>query len=352
MKEVITEILKMAVNAPSGDNSQPWRFEVSNDEIKVFNVPEKDTSLYNYNQNASLIALGGLVENIKIALSRYGYISSIDLLPEGSGSNLVAVLSLEMSKRFNDPLYSYIQERVSNRKVYKIEVLSVDHKRELLKTGSSLADISIKLVDDREEIEKLANAVSVNERIVLENKQLHSFLFSHITWSEKEDRNKKGFFIKTLELKGPQILTFKLLRHWKILKILNKIGVSVLVSRENAKLYKQSSAFIAIIANDDSSVSFLKSGMLMQKFWLTATKLRLGVQPVTGVLFLHHRIKIGDRELHNKHITLVESAYSKIDSIFGANGKPITMMFRVGYADRASFKCLRREPEIRFLNSI
>lgn len=346
----IKKIIDYAVWAPSGDNSQPWRFEIVNNEVRVFNVPERDTSLYNYNYNASLVALGGLIENIKIVSSHFGYTALINISPSTVNSNLITTISLTKGNLSENSLFPFIKGRISNRKPYDIRALSKKHKEEILQVGKVSSDISIKLVDDREQIEKLATAASINEKVVLENKKLHEFLFRHITWSEAEDARKKGFFIKTLELKGPQAVAFKLLSHWKILVLLNKIGVSDLVSRENAKVYKRSGAFVAIIANNSSPASFLASGMLMQRFWLSATKVGLGVQPLTGVLFLCHRIKSGiDHELHPFHSTLVTNAYSTAENIFKTDGKPITMMFRVGYAKIPSAKCLRREPDVRFL---
>lgn len=63
--EDIKKILEAAVQAPSGDNSQPWRFEIRDrdGEIRIFNIPERDKSLYNYGQMASCVAHGALIEN-------------------------------------------------------------------------------------------------------------------------------------------------------------------------------------------------------------------------------------------------------------------------------------------------
>lgn len=349
MEDLIKQILDCAIWAPSGDNSQPWRFEVKDNEIRVFNVPERDDSLYNYKQNGSLVALGALIENIKIISPYYGYASSANLSQKSTNSNLVAIVSLEKSKRFSDPLYPYIKERVSNRKPYEVRTLSTVEKQSLLQNDSSITDVSIKLVDNRGGVEALADAVSVNEKVVLENKKLHDHLFHNITWSEEEDEQKRAFFIKTLELRGPQAVGFKLCRHWPTLKLLNKIGVSNMVSRDNAKLYRQSGAFVAIVASDTSGLSFLQSGVVMQRFWLTATTVGLSVQPVTGVLFLRHRIKANGGELSQNHVALIETAYAKIAEIFEANEQPIAMMFRVGHAGTPTAKCLRREPEIKFL---
>ena len=63
----IKKILEAAVHAPSGENCQPWRFEIRGDEIGVFNLPKKDQSLYNEGQMASYVAHGALIENILIA---------------------------------------------------------------------------------------------------------------------------------------------------------------------------------------------------------------------------------------------------------------------------------------------
>lgn len=58
--QIIKQILEAAVRAPSGDNVQPWEFEVSKNftQINLYNLPEMDDSYYNYNQMASYIAHG------------------------------------------------------------------------------------------------------------------------------------------------------------------------------------------------------------------------------------------------------------------------------------------------------
>ncbi|MEK7650048.1 MAG: nitroreductase family protein [Patescibacteria group bacterium] len=349
MREDVEKILNIAIWAPSGDNSQPWRFEVLGGQINVLNVPTKDTSLYNHNQRASLVACGALVENIKIAASHFGYEVSISLFPGGYDSDLVATIFLVQKHQNSNFLYSWITKRVSNRKPYKTDRLTDDEKSELISAASSFGDIRILIADDRGLIAMLADAASVNERVVLENKKLRQFLFDHITWSTKEDIEKKGFFVKTLELKGAQIIGFRLFRYQFFVRILNKLGISRLVSRDNAKLYKQSGVIVAITAPSDSPQSYLKSGMAMQRFWLTATEMNLGVQPLTGIGFLYFRIKSGGKEIAPHHAELIQTAYMQIAKGFGVTSDVITMMFRVGRADRPSAKCLRKKPNIAWL---
>jgi len=95
-KEIINKILEAAVRAPSGDNVQPWEFKVSEGytRIDLYNLPEKDNSYYNYNQLASYIAHGAVIENIAIASGHLGYKAEINLFPDDGRLNLVASIEL------------------------------------------------------------------------------------------------------------------------------------------------------------------------------------------------------------------------------------------------------------------
>ena len=106
-KEIILNILKAAVRAPSGDNSQPWRFEVSNNNnIKIYNLPEKDNPIFNYKQRGSHIAHGALIENIIIAAKENGMNVKVNLFPQGTSSDFIAEIDLLPDQSIKkDPLF-------------------------------------------------------------------------------------------------------------------------------------------------------------------------------------------------------------------------------------------------------
>ncbi|MDP3028969.1 MAG: nitroreductase family protein, partial [Deltaproteobacteria bacterium] len=66
-KDIIFKIVEAGTWAPSGDNCQPWRFTWNGQKLLLFNVLERDTSIYNSRQRASLIAHGAVLENMDIA---------------------------------------------------------------------------------------------------------------------------------------------------------------------------------------------------------------------------------------------------------------------------------------------
>ena len=61
----IRQILESGIQAPSGENSQPWRFKRERngdvERVWLFNRPEADQSLYNYEQSGSYVAHGALL---------------------------------------------------------------------------------------------------------------------------------------------------------------------------------------------------------------------------------------------------------------------------------------------------
>lgn len=354
MKEDIRKILEKAVWAPSGDNSQPWKFVIQNNTISVFNVPENDNKYYNYKQNASYIAHGGLIENINIACSFYGYKINIQLFPKKEDKNLVSIINLEKSDKTNkDSLYDFIESRCSNRKAYKEGEVSIGDKNSIEKAQDEIGlgeYGKVLCINGKDSVKKIAEAVTVNELTVLETKGLHDAFFSEIVWTEKEEREKRmGLYLKSLELNPPQRVGFKLYKSWGVADFLNKLGMARFVARDNAKLYSKSSAMCAVVLSSIGPENMIRAGRISQRFWLRATQLGLSVQPITGTLFLMHRIRENETlDISNHHIDLIKQSFNKIKEIF--NSDNLVMLFRIGYNGKPSARSSRRPPNIVFEN--
>ncbi|MDE2031028.1 MAG: hypothetical protein KGI58_02075 [Patescibacteria group bacterium] len=344
MEQDLIKIINISIYAPSGDNSQPWNFKIKNNSIFVYNISERDRSLYNFNNNAALIAIGGLLTNIRIAASHFNYTVEIKII---NNNNLVAECNFKKDNINEDELFLYIKTRQTNRKPYKQKTPDKNIFKQLL-IANIYEHLKIEIVTESNLITRIADACSVNEQIVLENKKLHDFLFNHITWTNKEDMIKKGFYIKTLELNGPQAVVFKLLKSWRINSFFNKIGISKFIAKENAKLYSESGAMIAITSNIIDNKIFIETGMLMQRLWLIATKHELYMQPLTGITFLKNTINSSDgiKEFNSEHLKLIESSYKKIKNIFNNNDEHINFIFRVGYAEKPTAGTRRLNAEI------
>ena len=69
----IRSILELARWAPSGDNTQPWRFEIVSDrEILVHGYDTRDSCVYDLDGCASQLSHGALLETLSLAATRFG----------------------------------------------------------------------------------------------------------------------------------------------------------------------------------------------------------------------------------------------------------------------------------------
>lgn len=339
----IKKILESAILAPSGDNCQPWSLIVKGNQINIINLSERDTSLFNFCQRASLIAHGALIENILIASSASGYNIKLRPFPDNLNPNLIATVELEKSEVRDESLYPYITQRATNRKPYKSIPLTAKQRNTLLNTSSVFANAGVKLVEELDRKAFIAEAIALTDRLVFENPYLHSFLFEHIRWTEEEAlKTRDGLYIKTLELSAPQAIGFRLLKNWSILQTLNKFGLSKIAAKQAEKLCLSASAIGIIIVDGNTDEDFLTGGRLVQRLWLEATRMGLAFQPMTGLTFLIQRVLAKEtKEISTEHIRLIMNAFDSIVSAFNLSKESMVMLFRIGHSSPPAARSLR-----------
>jgi nitroreductase len=337
------EILDSAILAPSGDNSQPWRFAIHDNRIDVFNLPARDTSLFNYRQRASLVAHGALVENMLIASSALGYETKLAIFPDRANPNLVATIELEESAAGDEPLYPFITQRTTNRKLYKPLPLTDAQRQSLVNSSKAVGAGEVRLVESEGEKRTVAKVIGLNDRLVFENRYLHAFLFDHIRWSDAEARQTKdGLDIKTLELAPPDALAFRLFKNYSLLQALNLFGVSKLVGKNAEKLAMSASAICAITMSGSKADDYLAAGRVLQRVWLEATRLGLSFQIMTGITFLMQRVADGEIGLLSpEQVTLIGEARRRLTGAFNLTNETVMLMFRVGRNSSPSARSLR-----------
>ncbi|MEK7460250.1 MAG: nitroreductase family protein [Patescibacteria group bacterium] len=351
MKETIKKILEYAVYAPSGDNSQPWRFVVKGNKIFQYNLPFEDNIYLNYQQSGSYVSHGAVIENIFIASSHFGYATNVELFPENSEQDLVAILDLQEANISIDPEFECIKSRCVNRRPYDsreigkelLESIKASIKKEFDFQGLSF-------ITDRGSIKEVGVAATVMERIALRNPVIHKLFFSGIIWTDKEHRQKKkGLYIKTLELPLPVQYLFRLFKHWPVMSFLGRIGFPEKAANGNAEINAKSAAFGIITTKQSSPKDFILAGRVMQRIWLKTTSLGLSLQPVTGLLFLAHRVKDNQTEgLSLIQTEMIKDGISVIEKKFSLKDEIPIMMFRIGYAKKPTANSFRMEPKVIF----
>jgi len=345
MENDLIKIIEASINAPSGSNSQPWKFRIQKNIVDVIAEPEKDHPILNFRNRGTLIAHGALIENIILSALEFGYEARVVLFPE---KNITGRITFSKRQKRGNVLFSAIRFRKTNRKPYLKTKLTQNEKEQLFKSENELDGGKISFVEEEGVLSKIGKLVSFNDLVMLENRQLHKLFFNEIVWTKSEqERKKAGLYLKTMELKFPQEKALKIFKYWPIMKWLNKLGLARKIASDNARIYS-SASLSAIIMVENTDEMFLKAGRLLERIWLKATNMGLSLQLITGVIFLKQRIDAGETNIFSQeHISLVRDSYNDLVNIFKVpRDKIIAVLFRIGKADPPTDISSKRKPVI------
>lgn len=347
MDERIRTIIEAGTRAPSGDNCQPWRFQVADNRIDLFDVPERDTSLYNYKQRASLVAHGACIENMLIAAGHFGFATQVHYFPEPGNDLHVARITLSQTDIRHDLLYSAIPERTINRKKYTGADLSHEQSESLTSAGQGVSETKLVLHMDKHHISVAADVAGFSDRLVFENPSLHGFLFDHIRWSpEQALQSRDGMDILTLELAPQDRLFFPILKYFAFVRFIARFGATKLIAANAHKLMMSASAIGIISIEDNTPEAWIRAGRLLERVWLEATRLGLSFHLMTGITFLVQRLRDGDAGgLMKNNLELLRGVDSLLNQLSDGTST-IALLFRIGFSGLPSARSLRRTADI------
>ena len=345
--ETIQRILGVAIHAPSGDNAQPWRFAIKGNVVEIYNLEDRDATLYNFRQRGSYFAHGALAENLVIAASKEGYATHIEPFP--GDSTCTARITLLAGEPQVDPLYAAISRRMTNRKPYSHRRLEGTDRNMLERSMPVGAHLKLKLIEDPVAISMLARAISVNERLLMENRYLHDFLFGMIRWTTEEERHETGLYVMTMEFSAlVRFMMRYVLRHWLLVRVLNTVGLSRLIPKQSAEVYAASSALCTVVITRMCNIDFFDAGRAFERLWLTATDRSLSIQPVTALPYLMQRVNENEAGAFSaEHVELIRTANVTIKRAFAlTQNENIAMLFRIGYCGEPTARSAKRPPVI------
>lgn len=336
-QEFVNYLIGAGICAPSGDNAQPWKFEIKNKKILVYLDEKKDKSFFNVDQIASIISCGAVIENMKIAASALHIDPKIELIPNTDNLRLMGVLDFEDSiKCEKDPLVDYILIRHTNRKFYKRVQIEDSVLDSIKGQGEKIKGVKVKLINDPKKIKKIAKLVYNVDKIRVEFRPLHEHLMSMIRFSPKEMYSTRdGLPLKNLEAGLAGEIFLKITRPWIVMSLFNKLGLGKLVAHHSYRALVSSSAVGLITAEGNGVESFLRGGMAMQRVWLDSCKNGLHFQPMTAITLFLERWKREKNSFLNKHKQMLEKIWPQYEKIFDLDlekNESHIMLFRLGYA--------------------
>ena len=288
-RDILLQILDLARWAPSGDNTQPWRFEILGEHhLLVHGFDTRDHVVYDLDGRPSQLAVGALLETIAIAASAEGYACDIERRPDTPETHLLIDVRLERDNQLPaDVLAPFIEKRVVQRRAMSTRRLSVEQKQAL---AASLPEgYAVLWFETWPERYRMARLMFDNAKIRLNIPEAFPVHKAVIEWNARfsEDR------IPSRAL-GVDPLTERLMHwamaSWQRVEFLNRWLFGDLLPRLQMDMAPGlfCGAHLALLAPAEPTTvdDHLVAGRALQRFWLTATRLGLLIQPeMTPLIF-------------------------------------------------------------------
>lgn len=288
----LERILNLARWAPSGDNAQPWRFEILGDEhVLVHGFDTRDHVVYDLDGHASQLGVGALLETIAIAATGEGRRARFSRQPDTPDEHLLIDVHFELNPSLEpSSLISSIKERVVQRR--PMSTLPINRVQRTALEGALPEGYRVLWYEGLIQRWRLARLTFDNAKVRLNIPEGYEVHKAVIEWGARFSEDKIP-----VQAVGVDPLTALLMRwamtNWKRVEFLNKWFLGDLPPRIQLDLLPglACAAHFSLLspATLVSIDDYLAAGRVMQRFWLTAASQGLYIQPeMTPVIFARY----------------------------------------------------------------
>ena len=288
-RDTLSHILDLARWAPSGDNTQPWRFEIVDDHlIRVHGSDTRDHILYDYDGHPSHIAHGALLETMRIAASGFGLTTDWTISSEGEHRNPVYNVNLARdSTLIRDPLFDCIETRTVQRRPMKTTPLTGTQRQALINAGGE--SFSVQLLESWGERMSVAGLLWDSAKIRLTCPEAYPVHKDIIEWGARYSKDRVPEQAVGVDPATACLMKW-VMQSWGRVAFFNRYLLGTVAPRIQLDLLPALCCAAHLLVRPRRSpaqlADWVQLGIAVQRIWLTATQLGLHLQPqMTPVIF-------------------------------------------------------------------
>jgi nitroreductase len=348
-RENLLAILELARWAPSGDNTQPWRFEIcADDHFVVHGRDTRDHCVYDLDGHPSQLAIGALLETARIAATGFALRTEITRRRESADTQPSFDVRL-----FDDPtlapseLIDCITRRSVQRRPLSMRALTAEEKQTLgASVGLGYRVVLLESWSQRWRMAKLLSAGAKLRLTLPEAFEVHRTVIEPNAQFSADRVPDAAVGLDPLTLK----LMHWAMRDWRRMAFLNDYLAGTWAPRLQLDILPALAcgAHLYIIADEPPRTldDYVAAGAAVQRLWLSLTRLGLQHQPaITPLVFSRY---FRHRRRFSAEPAAMETAGRIADELNQiANGKAerIVWLGRVGAGRPAKARSLRQPLE-------
>ena len=341
----VREVLDLARWAPSGDNTQPWRFAIESDNrVTVYAFDTRRDCVYDLDGHPSQISVGALLETMAIAATRFGWATDVERRPGSADERPVFDVQFRSDPATAaDPLAAYIVERRVHRRRLSARALTKSDRHALERA-----------VADRYSLRWLEGAARAraawlnfaNAKIRLTIPEAYGVHRDAIDWSA--DTSETRVPAAAIGASRPALAMMRwAMASWRRVDTMNRYFAGTLAPRIELDLVPglACAAHVALVAREPARTldDYVAAGRALQRFWLTATSLGLQFQPQYTPLVFARYARRGVRfTTRERALGDARRIAHGLDRLLGADTAARTVfMGRIGEGAPARSRSLR-----------
>ncbi len=255
-------LLRYAVLAPSGHNTQPWSFHITDDGVEVNADFQRCLSVVDPDDRELLMSIGAAITNLRVAAARFGFESSVLYRADADPLALVALRETSSPDADLIRLFPAIKMRHTNRHDFDGRALEPEALGSLCDFIDDHA-LTIHIVAPHEKTQ-VAELIEEGDKLQMAN---GSFRRELADWVRPSDSDQPdGISGDALGIPDPITPAAP----W----LLRRFDVGAIQSRHDRELAEHAPALLIVHADDDR-VSLLRAGETLEHLLLLLTKLSL-----------------------------------------------------------------------------
>lgn len=337
-------LLQAAVLAPSGDNTQPWRFTVDRERwtIAIDIDPSRDPSPMNAGQRMAWIAVGAAFENMIRTAECNGWQYQLHQSTAGEAPQITIEPTLDVGTI--DPV---LAARGTNRRVYEGGEISPACLARLEAASGEIDGVRAHWITDLRTLDQLGRLVSRADALILGTKPIRDAFLSKVRFDRPANAVvDEGLSVGSLELPAFEQRFLKAMRHMPD-GILRPLGVRKIFAGAAKKLIRSSSGICLISSPDNSFATRIPVGRVWERAWLALTAEKLAAQPMMSICVLKNIHDHGEAKLvgmiGRSAVTTLLKDFSESCNRMGI--PEFSVLMRFGFSPMATARTGRLPPQ-------
>lgn len=346
-QETLARLLDIARWAPSGDNTQPWRFEiVAPDRIAVHGHDTRDTVLYDFDGHASHMAHGALLETLRIAATRFGLSASWQIRSPIADRHPIYDVTVRSSGETEHPLAPFIEKRCVQRRIMRAARLT-----EFEKAGLAAAvgpDFSLTFFETLPARWRVGMLLWHSARIRLTCPEAYLVHRDVIDWNARFSEERIPDQAIGVDPVTARLMHW-VMKSWPRVDFFNRYLFGTVPPRIELDFLPALGCSAHVLARPTRQLGtvndYVAAGAAFQRLWLTATSISLHLQPEMTPLIFHwyadHHRPVSARPSINQELGPLAKRF---DTVLGSRpgDPPGAFLCRIGKSHLPRSRSLRR----------